>query len=100
MFKALSKKRIFSMRILPIALLLTALPCLAQTTAPAVPTGPAASTLRKDWIDPETGHHVYRLSVENGSGNLYFHYNAYSADGKKVVFNSPSGIMAADLATK
>ncbi len=62
--------------------------------------GPDVSTLQKDWIDPATGHHVYRLSTENGSGNLYFHYNAYSADGKKVVFNSPAGIMAADLATK
>ncbi|HVT80248.1 MAG TPA: oligogalacturonate lyase family protein, partial [Phycisphaerae bacterium] len=61
---------------------------------------PDVSTMRTDWIDPDTGHHVYRLSTENGSGNLYFHYNAYSADGRKVVFNSPAGIMAADLASK
>ena len=63
---------------------------------------PDVSKLKKDWVDADTGHLqcCYRLSVENGSGNLYFHYNAYSADGKKVVFNSPSGIMAADLASK
>jgi oligogalacturonide lyase len=73
---------------------------LAKAPPPAAPAAPDASSMRKDWIDPDTGHHVYRLSVENGSGNLYFHYNAYSADGKKVVFNSPSGIMAADLGSK
>jgi oligogalacturonide lyase len=69
----------------------------AQATQPPAP---AAESLRKEWVDPDTGHRVFRLSTENGAGSLYFHYNAYSADGKKVVFNSPSGIMAADLATK
>lgn len=63
-------------------------------------TAPDVATMRKEWVDADTGHRVHRLSVENGSANLYFHYNAYSADGKKVVFNSPSGIMACDLATR
>jgi oligogalacturonide lyase len=62
--------------------------------------GPPVESLRKEWIDADTGHKVYRLSVQNGSGSLYFHYNAYSADGKTVVFNSPAGIMEADLASK
>jgi oligogalacturonide lyase len=66
----------------------------------ATATGPDVNTLRKEWIDADTGHRVFRLSIENGSGNLYFHYNAYSPDGKKLVFNSPSGIRACDLATK
>ncbi len=65
-----------------------------------VASGPAAASLRKEWIDPDTGHRVFRLSTENGAESLYFHYNGYSADGKKVVFNSPSGITACDLATK
>jgi oligogalacturonide lyase len=67
---------------------------------PAVDAGPPAETLRKEWVDADTGHKVYRLSVQNGSTSLYFHYNAYSADGKTVVFNSPAGIMEADLASK
>jgi oligogalacturonide lyase len=79
----------------------------AQTENPAGRRGrgpaasqPAAESLRKEWIDPDTGHRIFRLSTENNAGSLYFHYNAYSPDGKKVVFNSPSGITAADLETK
>ncbi len=59
--------------------------------------GPPAETLRKEWIDQDTGHKVFRLSLTNGSGSLYFHYNAYSPDGKWVVFDSPQGIMEQDL---
>ena len=40
----------------------------------------------KEWIDPDTGHKIVRLSDEGGSQSLYFHYNSYSADGKKLVF--------------
>lgn len=71
----------------------------SQAPAPT-PAGPAAESLRKEWLDESTGHRVFRLSTENGSSSLYFHYNAYSKDGTKVVFNSPSGIMAANLETK
>jgi len=74
----------------------------AQPAAPAkvetLHTGPDVNAV-SSWIDADTGHRVYRLSTEPGSGNLYFHYNAYSPDGKKLVFNSPAGIMAADLST-
>ncbi len=78
----------------PLLLVCPVVPALAQQNQPA------ADTLRKEWIDPDTGHRVFRLSTENNANSLYFHYNAYSADGKKVVFNSPSGIMAADFGTK
>lgn len=50
-----------------------------------------------DWIDPDTGHRVVRLSVEPGSQTLYFHDNAYTPDGDKYVFSSPSGIMLVDV---
>jgi oligogalacturonide lyase len=53
---------------------------------------------RTDWIDPDTGHRVIRLSSEAGSQTLYFHDNAYSPEGDKFVFSSPSGIMLMDLA--
>jgi len=52
-----------------------------------------------DWIDPDTGHRVIRLSTEPGSGTLYFHDNAYTPDGDKYVFSSPSGIMLIDVTT-
>jgi oligogalacturonide lyase len=52
-----------------------------------------------DWIDPDTGHRVIRLSTEPGSQTLYFHDNAYTPDGDKYVFSSPSGIMLIDVTT-
>jgi oligogalacturonide lyase len=52
-----------------------------------------------DWIDPDTGHRVIRLSAEPGSQTLYFHDNAYTPDGDKFVFSSPSGIMLVDVTT-
>src|SRR5258707_8381019 len=52
-----------------------------------------------DWIDPDTGHRIVRLSREPGSESLYFHQNAYSADGKKLVITTPTGLSTIDLAT-
>jgi oligogalacturonide lyase len=52
-----------------------------------------------DWIDPDTGHRVLRLSTEPGSTTLYFHDNAYTPDGDRYAFNSPSGIMLVDVTT-
>ena len=60
----------------------------------STPDGP-----RTDWIDPDTGHRVIRLSTEPGSQTLYFHDNAYTPDGDKYVFSSPSGIMLIDVTT-
>jgi oligogalacturonide lyase len=54
---------------------------------------------RTDWIDPATGHRIIRLSSEAGSGTLYFHDNAYSPEGDRFVYASPSGIMLVDLTT-
>ncbi len=59
---------------------------------------PRAAAPRADWIDPYTGHRIIRLSSEPGSQTLYFHDNAYSPEGDKYVFSSPSGIMLMDLA--
>ena len=58
-----------------------------------------AGVPRTDWIDPDTGHRVVRLSSEPGSQTLYFHDNAYSPSGDRFVFSSPSGIMMIDLTT-
>jgi oligogalacturonide lyase len=68
---------------------------VALTTAPVrAPEQP-----RTDWIDPATGHRIIRLSSEPGSGTLYFHDNAYSPEGDRFVYSSPSGIMLVDLTT-
>jgi oligogalacturonide lyase len=53
-----------------------------------------------DWVEPSTGHRVIRLSREPGTASLYFHQNAYSADGRKLVVTTPSGIAAIDLASR
>ena len=53
----------------------------------------------KTWIDPDTGHRVFRLTDEPGSASLYFNQNGYSADGKKLIYTTPQGISTFDLAT-
>jgi oligogalacturonide lyase len=50
-----------------------------------------------DWIDPATGHRVIRLSPDGGGSSLYFHQNAYTPEGDKLVFNSGKSIVAVDI---
>jgi oligogalacturonide lyase len=52
-----------------------------------------------DWIDPDTGHRVVRLSTQPGSASLYFNYNGYTSDGSRLLFSTPEGISAVDLKT-
>lgn len=54
----------------------------------------------RDWIEPETGHRVLRLSDVAGSRSLYFHQNPYTADGDKLVIETPTGLATVDLATR
>src|SRR5687768_7801385 len=61
--------------------------------------GLAAAEPPRDWIDPATGHRVMRLSREAGSASLYFHQNAYTAEGDKLVITTPSGLATVNLAT-
>jgi hypothetical protein len=58
-----------------------------------------ADELPTDWIDPDTGHRIIRLSTEPGSSTLYFHDNSYSPQGDKLIFNTPSGIALLDITT-
>src|ERR1700682_4853672 len=60
----------------------------------------AQAALPTEWIDPAPGHRVIRLSREPGTASLYFHQNAYSADGKKLVVTNPHGIATINLATR
>ncbi len=54
----------------------------------------------REWIDPDTGHRVIRLSAEPGSASLYFHQNPYTPDGKKLLITTPSGLAIVDLQTR
>src|ERR1700730_11725632 len=54
----------------------------------------------REWIDPDTGHRVVRLSDEPGSQSLYFHQNGYTPDGAKLVITTPTGLATIDLKTR
>lgn len=53
----------------------------------------------KSWIDKDTGHRVVRLTDEPGSASFYFNVNAYTPDGKEMVYTTPEGISVLDLRT-
>jgi len=54
----------------------------------------------REWIDPATHHRIIRLSDEPGSASLYFHQNAYTANGDLMVFTTPTGLSVIDLFTR
>jgi oligogalacturonide lyase len=60
-------------------------------------SGAHGQPVPSDWIDPVTGHRVIRLSGDAGGSSLYFHQNAYTPSGDKLVFNTKAGITAIDL---
>ena len=81
-------------------LLLAFVPLVRAVDTPVVLAPPAPATEPPtEWIDADTGHRVVRLSREPGTASLYFHQNAYSADGRKLVVTAPGGISTIDLAT-
>jgi oligogalacturonide lyase len=74
---------------------------IAQQTTTADPNAPSltGAVPPKTWVDKDTGHRVWRVSEEPQSGAFYFNVNAFTPDGKQMVYNSPSGIMVLALAT-
>lgn len=53
-----------------------------------------------EWIEPATGHRVVRLSREPGTSSFYFHQNAYTEAGDKLVVSTPSGLATINLKTR
>ena len=51
------------------------------------------------WVDPATGHRVVRLTREPDSASFYFNVNAYTPDGKEMIYTTPDGISVIDLTT-
>ena len=58
------------------------------------------ATPPREWVEPLTGHRVIRLSDEPGSASLYFHQNAYTATGDKLLFSTAHGLSTVDLRTR
>ncbi|MDR3799893.1 MAG: oligogalacturonate lyase family protein [Terracidiphilus sp.] len=54
----------------------------------------------KTWVDKDTGHRVWRLSNEPNSGGFYFNVNAYTPDGKQMIYTAPDGIHVMEMATR
>lgn len=54
----------------------------------------------REWTDSATGHRVIRVSDEPGSASLYFHQNAYTASGDKMVFTTREGLSTVNLKTR
>lgn len=63
------------------------------------PTSEEIAHPPKTWIDKDTGRRVTRLTDEPGSASFYFNVNAYTPDGKEMVYTTPEGISVLDLAT-
>ena len=60
----------------------------------------SAQELPREWVDPDTGHRVIRLSDEPGTASLYFHQNAYTPDGEKLIVTTPTGLSTINLKTR
>ena len=71
---------------------------VAMTAGVAFQSAP--QSVPREWVDPDTGHRVVRLSDEAGSQSLYFHQNAYTPDGKSLFITTPTGVAAIDLKTR
>ena len=73
----------------------------ADTPPAAAPTAPApTASAPSEWIDPATGHRIVRLSQEPGSASLYFHQNAYTPQGDKLIISTPGGLSTVNLKTR
>jgi oligogalacturonide lyase len=60
----------------------------------------AQTDIPTDWVDPDTGHRIVRLSCEDGSRSSYFHQNEFTPDGRKLIFTTPSGLYTVDLQSR
>ena len=67
----------------------------AQSPGPAPAKEPPLS-----WVDPATGHRVFRLTREPGSSSFYFNDNSFTPDGREMVYNTRAGIAVLNLATR
>src|SRR6266700_1782997 len=75
--------------------------CLASLMLSVLTTGQESPQQPpREWTDAETGHRIVRLSDEAGSQSLYFHQNAYTPDGTKLIITTPTSLSAIELKTR
>src|SRR5438876_11523021 len=67
---------------------------------PRLTQAQGSKEIPREWIDPDTGHRVIRLSDEPGSQSLYFHQNPYTPDGQKLIITTPTGLSTVNLKTR
>ncbi|HVS73602.1 MAG TPA: oligogalacturonate lyase family protein [Phycisphaerae bacterium] len=82
-----------------ILLLILPAAAFAQAQTPAAQPAAPAQEPPRTWIDPDTGHRIHRITDEPNSTGFYFNINAYTPDGKTMVYSAPDGIHAVDLPT-
>ena len=71
---------------------MTPAPTGAQSGAPPAPP--------REWVDPDTGHRVIRLTEDSGGASLYFHQNGYTESGDKLVITTQAGLSTINLKTR
>src|ERR1700687_2569019 len=81
--------------LVPLFLIILTLPAIPKSTR-----AQGAKDIPREWIDPDTGHRVVRLSDEPGSQSLYFHQNAYTPGGEKLIITTPTGLSTVNLKTR
>jgi len=72
---------------------------LLALTAVAAPVASAAADTPREWVDAKTGHRVVRISTGPGMSSLYFHQQAFTPQGDKMVISTAQGIAAVDMKT-
>jgi len=72
----------------------------ARAADVAAPTPNQPADLPREWVDPDTGHRVVRLSDEDNTQSLYFHQNPYTPDGTRLVVTVPDGLATINLSTR
>ena len=77
-------------------LLLRLAPLVTILTAIAAAQAPAP--LPRDWVAPETGHRIIRLSPDEGASSLYFHQHTYTPEGDRIILHR-RGTGGGDLVT-
>ncbi|PDH66198.1 MAG: oligogalacturonate lyase, partial [Sphingomonadaceae bacterium MED-G03] len=60
----------------------------------ATPMARAAAPAQ--WTDATTGHRIVRVDDRPGNYALYFNYNPFTPDGRRMVYLTPEGIRVAD----
>src|SRR3989475_12069781 len=83
-----------------VSLICLVLVCLLLLTIPELTWAQGSKEIPREWIDTDTGHRVIRLSDEPGSASLYFHQNAYTPDGEKLIITTPTGLSTINLKTR